>query len=158
MISELLDGTGVRAAKEGLLKWLGRKWQRVRGGDWRERERKSDGHCERRRVVQLEDPRRHDRMREFNFLGLSIISSARGFSSFLARLSPSPFPSFFTLSQPHLGSWLALASLSLRTTYHFSSSPSFLPLSNHILKNPLRRFALAPRSSLPRISYNSWSH
>lgn len=72
------------------------------GSEWtatERSERKSDGHCEGRRVVQLEDPRRHDRMREFNFLGLSIISSARGFSSFLARVSPlslSPFfPSFF---------------------------------------------------------------
>lgn len=51
---------------------------------------KSEGrYSEERRVVQLEDPRRHDRMREFNFLGLSIISSARG---------PSSPPAYFSLS------------------------------------------------------------
>lgn len=36
-------------------------------------------------------------MREFNFLGLSIISSARGFSSFLAPFCPSLLSIFFHL-------------------------------------------------------------
>lgn len=109
---------------------------------------KSDGrYSEERRVVQLEDPRRHDRMREFNFLGLSIISSARGPSS-----PPAYFPlfAFFHCFLSSRTSWLAaLASLSLRTACHFSrgTSPSFLPLSDHILKNPLRRPLPRPLSS-----------
>lgn len=71
-------------------------------------------------------------MREFNFLGLSIISSARGPSSFLAR------PPSFTL-RPGLISRLP-GRLSLRYPRErrtiFPTAPSTLPLSDHILKNP----------------------
>lgn len=148
MISELLDGTRVIATKEGLLKWLeesGSKWGEQMGSNWKKREKE-------RWTLWRETSRSIRRPRGGTIECENSISSV--FQSFRVReVSPAfslssalPFfPSFFTLSQPHLGSWLALASLSLRTTYHFSSSPSFLPLSNHILKNPLRRFALAPR-------------
>lgn len=118
------------------------------------RERKSDGHCEGRRVVQLEDPRRHDRMREFNFLGLSIISSARGFSSFLARLSL--LPPFYLFSPcPSLISapgWLSLRYPCERRTIFLAARlfSRYLTTSSKILSG-----ASLSLYSLFRIFYNS---
>lgn len=117
--------------------------------------RKSDGHCERRRVVQLEDLRRHDRMREFNFLGLSIISSARDFSSFLARFSPPSLPFHLFSPCPSLilaPGWLSLRYPCERRTIFpaarlFSRYPT---TSSKILSD-----ASPPFYSLSRISYNS---
>lgn len=115
------------------------------------RERKSDGHCEGRRVVQLEDPRRHDRMREFNFLGLSIISSARGFSSFLARLSLSSLFSIFFY--PVLASSRLLAGsrfVILANDVPFFQQPVFSPvIQPHLQKSSP---ALRPRSTASPVS------
>lgn len=97
----------------------------------RERERAMD--CERRRVVQLEDPRRHDRMREFNFLGLSIISSTRGFSSSsLARPAPPPsLPLLSIFFHPVLASSRLLAGsrfVILANDVPFFQQPVFSPV------------------------------
>lgn len=154
MISELFDGTRVRRGKvDGLLKRLGRR----DGSQWRacgqrleEENRKSDRDSAGRRVVQLEDSRRHDRMREFNFLGLSIISSARGPSSFLTRFLPCHSFSHLSLIF-RCPAWLSLRyPCEWRTI--FPASPSFLPLSNHILKNS-RKCLTAPSCSLPLLTH-----
>jgi len=97
MISELLNGTNVRAeAMGGCLNDRLENGSRAEGrarARLKEEGGKKDGDTARSgRVVQLEDPRRHDRMREFNFLGLSIISSARAPSSLSFPL-PSSCPS-----------------------------------------------------------------
>lgn len=101
MVSELLDGTRVRAAKEGLLKWLGKKWQQVRRGngqlkDEREREREK-----KRRTLWRETSRsiRRPEAARSN----ARIQFPRSFNHFecarFLQLSPSylpyPFPSFF---------------------------------------------------------------
>lgn len=75
-------------------------------------------------------------MREFNFLGLSIISSARDFSSFLARLSPPSLSIFFHLvlasSQLLAGSRFVI----LANDVPFFQQPVFSPvIQPHLQKS-----------------------
>lgn len=115
----------------------GKERERERG-DWQV---KRDGGTRGRGVVQLEDPSWHDRMREFNFFGPSIISSAPGlsqvFSFFYSLLSRSIFsPRFWPITRFVIFSRLLFLPLSPRRTRSglthgrivFKNDPShFLP-------------------------------
>lgn len=130
MINELLkrDESKREERKKGLLKRLGRKWRRGRSLDVERRERATE-------IATSRSIRRPEAARSN-----ARIQFPRSFNHFeCARsLKLSRLPALFhsPVLESHLGSRPALASLSLRTAYHFSNGPSFLPLSDHILKNP----------------------
>lgn len=131
----------------------GRKWQQVRGANGQqlkeERERAMD-------IVKGDEsfnqktPRRHDRMREFNFLGLSIISSARGFSSFLALFCP-PLLSIFFHPVPASSRLLAGSRfVILANDVPFFQQPVFSPV---IQPHPQKSSpTLRPRSTASLVS------